>query len=68
MKDMIIQQHKKNSKYASNEEHHNEEGEEQTSLKEMYQNKFKIMIKEVFRQKNDPKDIKQMYDKIKLII
>ena len=26
------------------------------------------MIKEVFRQKNDPKDIKQMYDKIKLII
>ena len=68
MKDMIIQQHKKNSKHASNEEHHNEEGEEQTSLKEMYQNNFKIMIKEVFRQKNDPKDIKQMYDKIKLII
>ena len=37
MKDMIIQQHKKNSsKHASNEERHNEEGEEQTSLKEMY--------------------------------
>ena len=45
-----------------------EEGHEQNSLKEMYQDNFKTMIKEVFRQKNDPKDIKQMYDKIKLLI
>ena len=68
MKDMIIQQHKKNCTNANNQDQHSEEGHEHNSLKEMYQDNFRTMIKEVFKQKNDPKDIKQMYDKIKLLI
>ena len=65
---MIISQHKKNLKKMRNEDNQNEEEEEQTNLKEKHQNNFKVMIKEVFREKNDPRDIKQMYDKIKLLI
>ena len=38
------------------------------SLKEKYIDNFNIMVKEIFQQKNEPKDIKHMYDKMKLMV
>ena len=57
MKDLIINQHNRNSKNISNENLKSPDDNTKLNLKEMYKENLTNMIKEIFQQKKDPKDL-----------